>query len=378
MDRCRLLADEFFCDVADWLERNGGRNSRVQEAEIVPDRISPALSRLATSIRQHASQIEDTSRRHDYASAAERLSALAGKIQQWLFRHLDSAVYWIELGRTKRGRRRISLELAPLDIGPAMRQQLFSQVPSVIMTSATMTAGGDSGFEFFKSRVGLTSCQSSQLGSPFDYQRQAKLVLVRGMPDPNTEKEEFLRLSVEAIKQYSGRTQGCTIVLFTSYVMLRSVAEKITPWLGSENLQLYSQADGTPRAKLLDQFKRNPQGVLLGTDSFWQGVDVPGDALKTVIITKLPFSVPDPPLLEARLEAIRESGGNPFGEYQLPEAVIKFRQGFGRLIRTQADEGTVVVLDPRIHTKSYGPAFVAALPKCEIIEEVVGESERSF
>ena len=114
-------------------------------------------------------------------------------------------------------------------------------------------------------------------------------------------------------------------------------------------------------------------GVLLGTDSFWQGVDVPGDALKTVIITKLPFSVPDHPLLEARLEAIRESGGNPFGEYQLPEAVIKFRQGFGRLIRTQTDEGTVVVLDPRVYTKYYGKAFVASLPACEIIEEVVGE-----
>ena len=180
-------------------------------------------------------------------------------------------------------------------------------------------------------------------------------------------------MSVEAIKQHAGRTQGRTFVLFTSYQMLRSVAEKITPWLASENLQLYSQADGTPRAKLLEQFKENPQGVLLGTDSFWQGVDVPGDALKTVIITKLPFSVPDHPLLEARLEAIRESGGNPFGEYQLPEAVIKFRQGFGRLIRTQTDEGTVVVLDPRVYTKYYGKAFVASLPACEIIEEVVGE-----
>jgi len=373
VDRCRLLADEFFNDVAEWVETRGNRNSRVEEAEIVADRISPALLRLAKSVKQSAGQIDDASRRHDYVSSAERLVAIAGQIQQWLNHHLDGAVYWVELGRTKRGRRRISLEMAPIDIGPMMRQHLFSKVPSVIMTSATMTAGGDGGFEFFKSRIGLTSCNAQQLGSPFDFQRQAKLVLVRGMPDPNGEKEEFLRMSVEAIKQHAGRTQGRTFVLFTSYQMLRSVAEKITPWLASENLQLYSQADGTPRAKLLEQFKENPQGVLLGTDSFWQGVDVPGDALKTVIITKLPFSVPDHPLLEARLEAIRESGGNPFGEYQLPEAVIKFRQGFGRLIRTQTDEGTVVVLDPRVYTKYYGKAFVASLPACEIIEEVVGE-----
>ena len=137
-------------------------------------------------------------------------------------------------------------------------------------------------------------------------------------------------------------------------------------------MALFSQADGLPRGQLLDRFKEHPRSVLLGTDSFWQGVDVPGDALQNVIITKLPFVVPDQPLLQARMEAIRENGGNPFRDYQLPQAIIKFRQGFGRLIRTRSDKGIVVLLDPRISTKPYGRDFLESLPECEVVHEAVG------
>jgi ATP-dependent DNA helicase DinG len=334
--------------------------ARVREPGAAEPLPRDPLAALEKCVARAADGLADGRERDELLEQRARLRAIRGGIDEWLSLANAGHVYWAE--RVGRKQSIVSLRSAPVDVAPELERCLFGAGVSVVCTSATLAYGGEMGP--FAARMGASSSRAVVAESPFDFERNMRVFVAADIPPPSAPDS---RSSVDAIADYVGfccsRIPGGSLVLFTSYRDMQAVAAAVGPSLGASGRPFLLQGGDCSRTELAQRMRDAGNAVLFGTDSFWTGVDVPGDALSQVVIARLPFTAPAHPIAEAKAELIRDRGGDPFNELTLPEAVMKFRQGAGRLIRTRTDRGVITILDSRVLAKSYGRLFIEGLPQ---------------
>jgi ATP-dependent DNA helicase DinG len=391
-------ADEFFETTAQFAveagsERASEYNQRIRltpavrtqpgwsGVEIAWDNLSAQLSIIGDSLARLGGGLADLDA-YDVPDAEELLSRLLGarrtletireQLGALIGKPDSNGIYWMELMSDNGGSRsmtdRLVLNAAPLHVGPLIEKHLFQAKRMVVMTSATLRTGGT--FDFMAERLHAHESDQVALDSPFDYKQSTLLYVVSDIPEPG--QTGYQRALEQGLVQLCVAMGGRTLILFTSYSQLRVTAKALTQVLPQHNITVYEQGDGSSRRQLLDNFKGAERGVLLGTRSFWEGVDVPGQALSCLAIVRLPFAVPTDPVFAARSEMFDQA----FTEYSVPDAILRFRQGFGRLIRTRHDRGIVAVFDRRLLTKTYGPTFLKSLPECSVRRGGMAEMSR--
>ena len=370
VEEAREQANILFRTIIDVMEEvnNGNHGTtltqRIHESNFVQNVLDAPLGNIEQTLNNLRDDTSTDDEEQEVTAHHRYCQRLREELDMIIQQDDPDYVYWAEI--STRGRTaRIFLNATPANVNQMLEDHLFTAKESVVMTSATLSTNRN--FSYFKNRIGINECRELLVHSPFDFNKQVQIHIPRYMPDPNS--REFVPAVIQKIRHYLKLTHGKAFVLFTSYKMMDEVYDEVAPYLETIGLDVFKQGGELSRTDMLQAFREDTDSVLFGTSSFWEGVDVRGEALSNVIITRLPFEVPTHPVMEARVKQIKESGGNEFFEFSLPEAILRLKQGFGRLIRTQTDQGIVVILDPRIKTRNYGKQFLDSLPDCEIIED---------
>lgn len=371
---------KFFISLDEFLEgsRDGPISRYGQQVRIIPatrtqpqwtnveiawdgaaESLNTLINFLTSLIKSIADLVSSVSEQFEdslgfLGSINRRLMEIEINLHAWVAEPDSQQIYWAEV---KPNNTNIAILVAPLQVGTLMEQYLWHEKSSIILTSATLTTNGE--FDYLRNRLSADEAEELFVGSPFDYENSALLYMVNDIPEPS-DVHNFQRAIENILPRLGRATNGRMLVLFTSYDQLRRTSRAIAPLLLKDDILIYEQGEGASSHALLESFRESERAVLLGTRSFWEGVDIVGEALSVLVIVKLPFDVPTDPIVAARAETFED----PFSEYHVPEAILRFRQGFGRLIRTQSDRGLVVVLDRRILSKRYGKMFIDSLPDC--------------
>jgi ATP-dependent DNA helicase DinG len=338
------------------------REFRVREPDLAEDSLHVPLFRVIERAQAAGDAAKSEHSRLELHDLARRLMSAQATVKAFLEQGDEGHVYWVE--RSGGDSRSVSLRSAPVDVSPHLEKLFFRGDKPCILTSATLGTGGENGLDYFKNRVGAQHTTGVSIASPFDFQKQMRLYVVKAIPAPGTAEHEAAL--PKWIEHFLDLSKGRAFVLFTSHAQMTRIASQMEDFCEDRGWTLLVQGRKLPRHQMLAEFRKDTHSILFGTESFWTGVDVPGEALSNVIITKLPFAVPDHPLTAARLEHIEQEGGNAFMQYSVPEAILKLRQGVGRLIRSKKDKGICAILDNRVLSKAYGRAFLKALPDCPV------------